>query len=251
MKILSFDTSTRSIHTCLLLDGTPVHEQVLEPSGTERQESAALLLPEIDIAIKAVSWGKQEIDAIVVGAGPGSFTGVRVALVTARSLGQGLNIGVIPMCYLDVVAAAVAVPCAVVMPAGAGQYFGAAYKMSFDSPGGNERNVPTADVAPFCAPLEDLVRRLDSYERFVGNDQMVAVLTEHRMLTAWPEINNIAMAGGVLAVDRLSLRDGPSTAIREALRREYPWQSATPFYLRSPSVTLKTYGNSDKTNDPC
>lgn len=249
MKILSFDTSTRSIHTSLLIGRTPVYEQVLEPSTGQRQEAATLLLPQIDLALKAAGWRKKEIDVIVVGAGPGSFTGVRVALVTARTLGQGLNVGVIPVCFLEVVAAAVALPSAVVMPAGAGQYFGAAYSMNCGSSNADE-SLPTPLVEPFCAALPELLDRLDSYERFVGNDEMVAVLTEERVLAAWPEINNLATAGAVLAVDRLSLSVGSPTTWPDAVRREFPWQNATPLYLRSPSVTLKTYGNSDKANEP-
>ena len=248
MKILAFDTSTRSIHTCVLDNRDVVHESVLEPAGTERQEAAAMLLPEIELALHAASCSKKRIDLVVVGAGPGRFTGVRIAVVAARSLGQGLDVGVVPVCFLDVVAAAAGCDCAVSMPAGAGQYFGAAYKQQlFD---GGAYSLPQPVVEPFCAHLPQLLEQLSGQQTFVTPVAMQTQLPEGAAKYQWPEINNIATASAFLAFDRLSLCDEKPVDTREQLRTKHPWQQVVPLYLRSPSITLKQYGNSTKENEP-
>ena len=249
MKILSFDTSGRSIHTCLLDDRAVAYQNVLEPDGGQRQESAAQLLPEIEAALNSCAWHKRDIDLVVVGAGPGSFTGVRIALVTARSLGQGLDLGVLPVCYLDVVAQELATSCALVLAAGAGQFFGAAYRQSAALPGSGA--ILHVAVDPFCAPLVELESRLVAHQPFVAEAAVQTLLSSGSIFAPWPEINNIATAGAFLAFDRLSLSEAAQNQTRDALRRKYPWQNATPLYLRNPSITLKSYGNSDKANDAC
>lgn len=248
MKILSFDTSSRSIHTCVLENRDVVHESVLEPAGTERQEAAAMLLPEIELALRAASCSKKDIDLVVVGAGPGSFTGVRIAVVTARSLGQGLGLGVVPVCFLDVVSAAAGCDCAVSMPAGAGQYFGAAYRQQYFDEGAF--SLPAPVVEPFCANLSALLERLSEQETFVTPTTMQQQLPEFANKYQWPDINNIATAGAFLAFDRLSLCGERPLDTREQLRSKYPWEQVVPLYLRSPSITLKQYGNSTKENEP-
>lgn len=246
MKILSFDTSTRSIQTCVLDHRDVLHESVLEPTGHERQEAASMLLPEIELALHAASLKKQDIDLIVVGAGPGSFTGVRIAMVTARSLGQGLQLGVIPICFLEVVASAVGKNCTIAMPAGAGQYFAASYELKYLDEGAY--SLPNTRVAPFCAPLQDMLQQVQAYPPIVVPKDMQETVPSNP--DGWPEINNIATAGAFLAYDRLSLCDSAAQDSREQLSSRYPWQNALPLYLRSPSVTLKAYGNSTKENEP-
>lgn len=245
MKILSFDTSTRSIQTCLLAGREPVYEKVLEPSGAQRQESASFLLPELNEALTAVGWNKSDVDFVVVGAGPGSFTGIRVGMVVARTLGQGLNIGVVPICSLDILALALKVDCTIVMPAGAGLYYGANYRMEE----ANGHGLPQAVEAPFCAHLPEVLSRSGT-GKIAAAPEMLDLIPVERERLAWPEINNIATASAVLAHDRLSLCHGPAADFRRVVLQEYPWQSATPLYLRSPSVTLKTYGNSTQANEP-
>jgi tRNA threonylcarbamoyladenosine biosynthesis protein TsaB len=56
-----------------------------------RSRHAESLLPALDFLLATVRVGRDEIGAIVVGGGPGSFTGVRVAAATARGLAMGLR----------------------------------------------------------------------------------------------------------------------------------------------------------------
>jgi tRNA threonylcarbamoyladenosine biosynthesis protein TsaB len=57
-----------------------------------RSRHAESLLPALDFLMRSARMQRNEIRGIVVGAGPGSFTGVRVAAATARGLAAGLNV---------------------------------------------------------------------------------------------------------------------------------------------------------------
>lgn len=59
---------------------------------TKRQEHAARLVPAIDEALQAASLVPGDLAGIVVGEGPGSFTGVRVAAATAKGLARALDV---------------------------------------------------------------------------------------------------------------------------------------------------------------
>jgi tRNA threonylcarbamoyl adenosine modification protein YeaZ len=67
---------------------------------------AEILIPMIDDIVRKAHLQMSDIDLIAVTRGPGSFTGVRIGLATARSLGLALNIPVIGISTLDVIARA-------------------------------------------------------------------------------------------------------------------------------------------------
>lgn len=66
---------------------------------------AELLLPAIDFVLHAAGVVPAALDGIVVGAGPGSFTGVRIAAATARGLAAGLGVPLFAHSSLAAVAA--------------------------------------------------------------------------------------------------------------------------------------------------
>jgi tRNA threonylcarbamoyladenosine biosynthesis protein TsaB len=59
---------------------------------TEPREHASRLVPAIDDALREASVAREEVTGIVVGEGPGSFTGVRVAAATAKGLVHALGV---------------------------------------------------------------------------------------------------------------------------------------------------------------
>lgn len=85
MKLLAIDTSTLSGSVALLADGEVVAEKLWHgPEG-----HAAALMPAISDLMRATDVAGPGLDAIVAAIGPGSFTGLRVGLATAKGLALG------------------------------------------------------------------------------------------------------------------------------------------------------------------
>lgn len=99
--LLAFDTSTAHV-TVALHDG----EQVVATWGSEESmRHGETLAPGIDRVLRDAGAISRDVTAVAVGAGPGPFTGLRVGLVTARTLGFALDVPVYAVCSLDVLAA--------------------------------------------------------------------------------------------------------------------------------------------------
>jgi tRNA threonylcarbamoyladenosine biosynthesis protein TsaB len=96
MLILAFDTAT-DVATSALVDG----DEVLG----ERTSRAVTVLEDIDALLRQAGAHTGELEGVAVGTGPGSFTGVRIGLATARGLALGLGVRVAGVSTLDVLAA--------------------------------------------------------------------------------------------------------------------------------------------------
>lgn len=92
LRMVSFDTSGRALSLALMEGGAIVDSVLIEPEGADRQEAVSALIPSIDKMLAKNKWEKSDIEYLVVGIGPGSFTGVRIAVVTARTLAQALSL---------------------------------------------------------------------------------------------------------------------------------------------------------------
>ena len=99
--LLAFDTATPQV-TVALHDGDDV---VVEAVSDRTMKHGEQLAPLIADVLAEAGIVRQDLTAIAVGAGPGPFTGLRVGLVTARTLGFVLEIPVYAACTLDVLAA--------------------------------------------------------------------------------------------------------------------------------------------------
>jgi tRNA threonylcarbamoyladenosine biosynthesis protein TsaB len=83
MLVLAFDTATDAATSALLADGRVLGERV----GVARS-----LLDDVQALLSGAGCAQEEIDALVVGTGPGSFTSTRIGLAVARGLGLALDI---------------------------------------------------------------------------------------------------------------------------------------------------------------
>lgn len=79
-------------------------EVIWERVSEQTMKHAEQLAPLIDAALRETGTTRQDLTGIVVGTGPGPFTGLRVGLVTARMLGHVLQIPVQGVCTLDALA---------------------------------------------------------------------------------------------------------------------------------------------------
>ncbi|MEJ7690501.1 MAG: tRNA (adenosine(37)-N6)-threonylcarbamoyltransferase complex dimerization subunit type 1 TsaB [Nocardioidaceae bacterium] len=101
--LLAFDTATHAV-TVALHDGSGV---VAESTVVDALRHGELLAPGIKRVLDEAGVTPRRLTRIAVGVGPGPFTGLRVGIMTARTMGAVLGIPVVGVCTLDVLAAAV------------------------------------------------------------------------------------------------------------------------------------------------
>jgi len=94
--IIAFDTATDRATCALVADGEVLAESVTRPVA---------LLEDVDAALRRGGVREAQLDGIAVGTGPGSFTGLRMGLITARALAFALDVGVAGVSTLDALAA--------------------------------------------------------------------------------------------------------------------------------------------------
>ena len=100
MMVLALDTSGAAV-TVALHDGAAV---LARRSTLDARRHAELLAPSIAAVLAEAGAGRADLTAVVVGVGPGPFTGLRVGIVTARVLGFALGVPVHGICSLDALA---------------------------------------------------------------------------------------------------------------------------------------------------
>jgi tRNA threonylcarbamoyl adenosine modification protein YeaZ len=100
--LLAFDTATPLVTVALYDSSTD--RVVVELVAERTMKHAEQLAPLIDRAMSQAGTVRQDLTGVGVGVGPGPFTGLRVGLVTARTLAYVLEIPVYGVCSLDVLA---------------------------------------------------------------------------------------------------------------------------------------------------
>jgi tRNA threonylcarbamoyladenosine biosynthesis protein TsaB len=110
VTLVAFDTSLAVSSACVLRDDgvafwtpPPQARRLLGPSDHSQE-----LLPELErlMSESGTSWG--DVESIAIGIGPGTFTGLRIGVSTARALGQALGVGLKPVSSLEALAEGVA-----------------------------------------------------------------------------------------------------------------------------------------------
>ena len=102
MLILGIDTSTK-ICTCSIFDSE--NGVIVETSLSVKKNHSNIVMPIIDNLFKISELNINDIDKIAVAIGPGSFTGVRIALGIAKGLAMALNKPLIAVNELDILEA--------------------------------------------------------------------------------------------------------------------------------------------------
>ena len=104
MLLLAFDTATPTI-TVAVHDGNGVLGQA---AGEGSMAHGEWLVPFIDRTMREARVTMADLSDVAVGVGPGPFTGLRVGVVTALTLGATLGLKTHGVCSLDIIAAEVA-----------------------------------------------------------------------------------------------------------------------------------------------
>ncbi len=88
MKTLVMDTASKFLYFSFLDNDEVIYERFLEGHNNHSDN----LLKEIDLALKATNLNFKDFSKVIVGIGPGSYTGLRVSLTVSKMLAWSLNI---------------------------------------------------------------------------------------------------------------------------------------------------------------
>lgn len=102
MKLLALETSSTACSVALSVDNEITGEHVVEPRAHTR-----ILMPMIDRLLQNAGLRPAELDAVVLGNGPGSFIGMRIGASVAQGICFAADIGLIPLSSLAAIAAEV------------------------------------------------------------------------------------------------------------------------------------------------
>ncbi|MBN8869706.1 MAG: tRNA (adenosine(37)-N6)-threonylcarbamoyltransferase complex dimerization subunit type 1 TsaB [Solirubrobacterales bacterium] len=225
MKVLGFDTATDDTVVAASDGGRPVFEGTVPPNEGRPLHSQALLAMAGEAADALGGW--EEVGRIVVGAGPGTFTGIRIGVATAAGLAASSGITVVGVSTLSALALGIGELTGAdrVMPlvdARRGEVFGCLHD-------GEGRPIGESFV---CGP-EELVERLSDADR-AGPVPVVAgsgaVRFRDELLRAGLETEP---AGS--SVHRLA---GRSICELGATAERTGTETLKPLYLRVPDAQL-------------
>ncbi len=221
MKLLAIETSSEHASIALDLDGAML-EHTLEGHANHSER----LLPSIQrmLAESGVSLGS--LDAVVYGAGPGAFTGLRLACAAAQGLAMGAGVGVIGICGLDALSLhGKGAAILVATDARMGEVYTATYRVSDGKP------MRSSDIV--CMPPESLLLPDDDVAWFGVGSGFVAYfeklhpLIKHRLSGVDGDAR--VTAAGLLQLAR------PRVVVGDI----QPPECAAPLYVRN-KVALTT-----------
>lgn len=112
MKILAIDTACNLARVALTEDGKLCKEITVD----DKRRHSVKLLPAIETLLAQCGTEPKDLDLIAVTKGPGSFTGLRIGVVTAKTMAYALHIPLVGVNTLDAIAASFAGEDAVVCP---------------------------------------------------------------------------------------------------------------------------------------
>jgi len=158
LLVLGIDTATRTCSVALLEDDSILAEYTQNLPRTHSEK----LMPLVNALFHDTSRTPRELDALAVASGPGSFTGLRIGVSTARAMAQGLGIPAAGINTLEALARNCYAPGSLVCPlmdARRQQVYAAVYKWS----GNPEKLAPVVEPAAFF--LEELLDLLQDYSQ--------------------------------------------------------------------------------------
>ena len=160
--MLGLDTATRAVAACLVRSDGAVFEVVPRTTALDGPPAhSSALMPALVRVLEEGELGFGDLDAVAVGVGPGAFTGLRIGIVTARSIASARSLPVYPVSSLAALAAgAEAELTLAVLDARRGEAYAALHA-------GAEQRWPPFVAAP--AALADSVRRIEDAPLAVGD----------------------------------------------------------------------------------
>jgi tRNA threonylcarbamoyladenosine biosynthesis protein TsaB len=217
MRVLAVETSSLAGGVALLDDERLVAEYLLDVSVTHSER----LMAAIDRVLTDARWSARELGGLAVAVGPGSFTGLRIAVSTVKGLGLALRLPIAAVPTLDAMAAALpwaALPVCPVLDARKGEVYASLYRWHGDA---MRREWEYLALSP-AALAERLTEPV-----IVAGDGAPVIRSPHARLLPPPRRLPSPACVGLLGLERL--RRG-ETVVAAAL---------APLYLRPSEAELK------------
>lgn len=220
MNGLLFDTSLKRSLTAITSDD----DVILECRRQGDNGHSATLLRDVEHLMQEAGLKYGDIDFIGAGIGPGSFTGVRVAVSTAKGLAFSLKKPIAAVCSLDVIAAIMPVdlPIVVMVDAGRQRVYTGFYPAGTGVREGKIRIIPLTDLARAFgdAPVMVAGPALIKYHREI-KDSMGA-----------------GIAGVIDGIDGLTAQ-GFLRVVQESIKSPADPVGLAPLYLQEPTIRKK------------
>ncbi|WP_434741692.1 tRNA (adenosine(37)-N6)-threonylcarbamoyltransferase complex dimerization subunit type 1 TsaB [Micromonospora sp. SH-82] len=214
MLVLVVDSSTPAVTAALVEVSTDGVALRATRCTVDARAHGELLAPQVDAVLADADARPGDLTAIVAGLGPGPFTGLRVGLVTAATMGQVLGVPTYGVCSLDGIGhpAAAGEPVLAASDARRREIYWAVYDGSGQRIAGPEVDTPTVAAAR-ARDLAVTVAVGDGAHRY-ADVLGLPVRAEPR----YPDATTLA----VLAAERI--------------RAGAPGERLTPLYLRRPDA---------------
>lgn len=223
MKILALDTASVTGSVALLDGQKLVAETLLNVRATHSER----LLDQIDQVLQAGSLSLAELDLIAVVRGPGSFTGLRIGLATAKGLAQAASLPVVGVSSLQLLAMNLPLcplPICAFLDARKNEVYTALFQWS--------EGIPVAAGPELVMPPEMLLQRIEGQVALVGD----AVELYHSLIddilgdrASLPAVcHHQPRASAVAALAARQFKPGA----------EYGYTQLTPVYIRPSDAEL-------------
>lgn len=224
MNILAIETAT-DVLSLALATGEGEGARVHETTRAAGQRQAELILGEIDALLARAGLSVGDLGAVAYGAGPGSFTGLRIACGVAQGIAAARGIPVLGVSTLAAIAAGCdATRVVACLDARMGEVYHAAFEKR---DGALHEVIPAGLRRPESVPLPPGEGWTGCGGGFAAHGAALAARLGTRLVAVHPEVMPSAAAILRLAAPRLAAGEGGDAA------------TAVPVYLRD-RVALKT-----------
>jgi tRNA threonylcarbamoyl adenosine modification protein YeaZ len=173
--VLAIDTATPAVTAGVVRLGPPQIDLLAERVTLDARAHAESLTPNVLGALSDAGLGMTDLDAIVVGCGPGPFTGLRVGMATAAAFAQALGVPVHGVCSLDAIGVFTAGDALVVTDARRREVYWARYRdgvrvagPAVCAPADVPVDAATIAGSPEHAALFDLPRTAPTHPSAIG-----------------------------------------------------------------------------------
>jgi tRNA threonylcarbamoyladenosine biosynthesis protein TsaB len=223
MTLLALDTST-AWASVALYDGRAV---LAEETWHAQRRHGEELFPTIEHVLANARASLADVDRVAVATGPGSFTGLRIAIAAGQGIARGAGAALVGVSTLDVLAyphAPSKQRTCPLLPAGRSEWYAAFYQ---------ERNRKWLRRSPYIvATLPEICRQIGTHTLFVGEideeaEHLLRDLLGPKALFASPA-SRVRRAGYLAELGWRALETGPQAKLGEI----------EPIYVKQPSIRV-------------